>query len=72
MGNEKQFYNDVWTEWVNVYNRLTDLDKFINSEKFIELTDTEQDLIFEQFEYMTKYVLILDKRLKLVNFIKTN
>ncbi len=72
MGSDKEFYQNVWFEWVHIYNQLVALDEFIQTDDFKFLSDTEQELIYQQFEYMNMYALNLDKRLKLFNFIKIN
>lgn len=44
--------------------RLTKLDAFIESGKYLSLSQIQQELLLKQRDYMTSYFITLNERIK--------
>lgn len=62
MTDENSFVNRLLHERNELHFRMTQLNRFNHSDKFLELTEEEQSLLLEQYRAMQKYHGILNKR----------
>ena len=67
---EFDFIDRIAEEKSQLDDRMEKLAAFINTEKFNSLEMRVRLLMVEQHEVMSRYSVILDKRLKLLNKIK--
>ena len=61
-----EFTERLKNEALELNNRIEKLHNFLNSDKFIELTDYHQKLLVLQFNYMSDYSNVLSIRLELL------
>jgi len=62
---EQTFKDKLYIERDQLSGRLDKLNNFLVSDKFKELTFNHQNLLVDQQYYMSKYLDILNKRIKL-------
>lgn len=62
MTDENSFVIRLLHEKNELYCRMTLLNRFNHSDKFLELSEEEQVLLLEQHRAMQKYYGILNKR----------
>ena len=58
------YVNRMFIEYSDLKEKVTKLDKFIDSDKFSELSVVKQDLLINQYNAMLTYIGILGMRLK--------
>ena len=61
------FQKRVVIEKKELDEKRISLCKFTSSEKFLELPIEQQELLMEQFQYMTRYSRILRSRIEFFN-----
>lgn len=59
------YVNRMLIEHSDLKEKITKLDKFIDSDKFSELSIVKQDLLVNQYNAMLTYLGILEMRLKI-------
>ena len=58
--------NEIQKEKEEFEQKLSEFNKFINSNKFIKIDGKQQNLFYQQFDAMSKYHSVLEQRLKLL------
>lgn len=53
-------------EFDRMKDELNNLDSLINSNKFVKIEPKQQNLLYQQFDAMSKYLLVLEQRIKLL------
>lgn len=61
----RQFIQRMQTEAKDLSNKITKLSNFIDSDRYEWMTSSQQELLKEQQEHMSNYLIVLRQRIVL-------